>query len=72
MGHAVYDLRAVAVDQFRMIGKSQRPFKEGRHGEPVGNAADEGRLDDEKQQLSQQAHFVAVPPPEYEDKAEER
>ena len=64
VGHAVDDLRAVVVDQFRVVREAQGFIKEGRHGEPVGNAADEGRLEDEEKEVAPEGQLVLMEPPD--------
>ena len=68
--NAVDNLRTVAVQQLRMIGEAQGLIEQRRNGKPVGNTADEGRLNDEKQQFFPQGYVVGIPPPEDGQKAE--
>ena len=72
LGHAVDDLVAMAIEQFRVIREAQRLFKERRNGEPVGDTADEGRLDDEEQQFFPDRDVMRIPPEENGDEADER
>ena len=62
----------MAIEQFRVIRKAQRLFKERRNGEPVGDTADEGRLDDEEQQFFPDRDVMRIPPEENGDEADER